>query len=334
MWAHVLHSQAPIESAPLTWEETVACEPGPGEVCVRVECCAICRTDLHVIEGDLAPHRSPLIPGHQAVGIVDRVGERSRRFRVGQRIGIAWLGSSCQDCEFCGTQRENLCLRPTFTGYDKNGGMAEFTTVKEDFAYLIPESLDSVTAAPLLCAGIIGYRALQRSNFSRGRRLGIFGFGSSAHLVIQLALAQGGKVSVISRAAEHRVLALELGASEAVEVAEALSDPLDSAILFAPAGELVPSALLALKRGGTLAVAGIHLSAIPQLDYAKHLFQERDLRSVTANTRDDGTALFQAVERYGIRPFTAVYPFSAANIALLDLKRDRIRGTGVLVARL
>lgn len=331
MRAHVLHHSQPIESNPLCWEEVEDARPGPDEVRIRVECCAICRTDLHVIEGELPSHRRPLIPGHQAIGIVDQVGEGCARLEIGRRVGIAWLGSTCQSCEYCRDSRENLCVSPLFTGYDRDGGMAELAVVKEDYAYEVPDSLDSVSAAPLLCAGIIGHRALERSNFGAGKRLGIFGFGSSAHLVIQVALARGGAVSVVTRAAEHRALAKELGASEAVERPEELAGHLDCAILFAPAGDLVPEALARLKRGGTLAIAGIHLSQIPLLDYQKHLFQERDLRSVTANTREDGMRLFREVEKWGIRPQVVSYPFKQANRALLDLKKDRIRGTGVLV---
>jgi propanol-preferring alcohol dehydrogenase len=328
--AHVLHRHASIDTDPLRWEDAGETKPARGEVRIRVECCAICRTDLHVIEGELAERSLPVIPGHQAVGVVDQLGEGCTRLRVGERVGVAWLGATCATCEYCRSRRENLCLSPTFTGYDRNGGMAECAAVREDFAYRIPEAIDSVSAAPLLCAGIIGYRALRRSGFSPGKQLGIFGFGSSAHLVIQLALAEGGRVSVVTRAAEHRSLALALGAKEAVERGEALTSQLDCAILFAPSGELVPAALERLKRGGTLAVAGIHLSQIPLLDYQRHLFHERDLRSVTANTREDGASLFREVERLGIRAQTVQYPFAEANRALRDLKHDLIRGTGVL----
>lgn len=330
MLAQLLLERSAIERAPLRLTELEDPLPGPGEVRLKVSCCAICRTDLHVIEGDLRGGPLPIVPGHQVVGVVERLGEGCSRLRLGERVGVAWLGATCHHCEYCRSQKENLCVRPTFTGYQRNGGFAEKIVAKEDFVYPLPERIDDVDAAPLLCAGIIGYRALERSNFRRGARLGIFGFGSSAHIVIQLALGQGGSVAVVTRAAEHRALARRLGASEAVELAAELGSDLDCAILFAPTGELVPAALSRLKRGGTLAVAGIHVSQIPLLDYEKHLFYERDLRSVTANTRADGAALFREAERLGIRPKITRYAFQEANRALLDLKLDRISGTGVL----
>lgn len=330
MQAMVLGKNGPIESFPLRMEEVPDPEPGAGEVRIRVRACAICRTDLHLIEGELPARPLPVIPGHQAVGDVERLGPGCSRLRVGDRVGIAWLGSTCGSCPFCRTERENLCLAPRFTGYDRNGGFAERTVVHESFAYPLSREVEASFLAPLLCAGIIGYRALTRARLPSPGALGIFGFGSSAHLVIQLALRRGVRVFVVSRAPAHLDLALSLGAAWAGPSAEGLPEPLDSAILFAPAGETVPAALTAVGRGGTVVIAGIHLSAIPSLDYGKHLYYERDLRSVTANTRRDGTELLRAAEESRLRPRVTEYDLNQANEALRDLKQDRINGTGVL----
>lgn len=330
MKAMVLRQYGPIETSPLRLEELPDPEPAPGEARIRVRWSAICRTDLHVIEGELAPRRLPVIPGHQVVGVVDRLGKGCTRLRIGQRVGIAWLGETCGRCVYCRSGRENLCLEPRFTGYDRDGGYAELATVREDFAYLLPEKGDDLSVAPLLCAGIIGYRALARARAPRGGTLGIFGFGSSAHIVIQLAIRRGCRVYVVSRAPAHLELARGLGAAWASTTAQGLPELLDSAIIFAPAGELIPVALASVGRGGTVAVAGIHVSAIPTLEYEEHLFYERDLRSVTANTRQDGIELLQEAEEARIRPRTTEYALSEANRALQDLKQDRISGTGVL----
>jgi propanol-preferring alcohol dehydrogenase len=330
MRAQLLRSNQPIETSPLVLTDVPTPTPDRGQVRVRIRYCGVCRTDLHVVEGDLPPKRSPIIPGHQAVGLVDALGPDCRRLKLGQRVGIPWLGHTCGRCEYCRSERENLCVAPLFTGYDLMGGYAEYATVAEDFAYLLPEMIDDLPASPLLCAGIIGYRALKRSNLPKGGVLGIFGFGSSAHIVIQIALKRGSRVYVVSRAQEHQKLALELGSSGAWSTPEEIPEPLDSAILFAPAGTLVPPALSRLKRGGTLSVAGIYLSPIPPLDYQSQLFYEHDLRSVTANTRRDGIELFETAEAIGLRPQTTIYPFEKANQALFDLKNDRINGTAVL----
>jgi len=304
--------------------------PGRGEVLVRVHVCGVCRTDLHLAEGELAPRRPGVIPGHEVVGEVVGAGPGAARFRPGERVGVAWLGGTCRSCRFCLRGQENLCLSPTFTGWDRDGGYAELITVAEDFAYRIPDIFPDEEAAPLLCAGIIGYRALIRAELPVGGRLGIYGFGASAHLAAQLALYQGARVYVMTRSPDARRLALDLGATFAGGADEQPPDPLDAAILFAPAGGLVPPALRALDRGGTLAVAGIHLSDIPPLHYAAELFQERQLRSVTANTRADGEEFFRLAAEIPLRPTTVAYPFDAADRALRDLAADRVTGAAVI----
>jgi len=304
--------------------------PGRGEVLVRVRVCGVCRTDLHLAEGELAPRRPGVIPGHEVVGEVVGAGPGAARFRPGERVGVAWLGGTCRSCRFCLRGQENLCLSPTFTGWDRDGGYAELITVAEDFAYRIPDIFPDEEAAPLLCAGIIGYRALIRAELPVGGRLGIYGFGASAHLAAQLALYQGARVYVMTRSPDARRLALDLGATFAGGADEQPPDPLDAAILFAPAGGLVPPALRALDRGGTLAVAGIHLSDIPPLHYAAELFQERQLRSVTANTRADGEEFFRLAAEIPLRPTTVAYPFDAADRALRDLAADRVTGAAVI----
>ncbi|MBI4083872.1 MAG: zinc-dependent alcohol dehydrogenase family protein [Candidatus Lambdaproteobacteria bacterium] len=331
MKAMVLHAVAPIASAPLRLEERPLPEPGPGEVRLRVRCCAICRTDLHVIEGDLPPGPLPIVPGHQAVGIVEVLGPGCSRLRAGQRVGVAWLRHTCGRCRYCLAGRENLCEEARFTGYHADGGYAEHALVPEAYAYELPEAFADAEAAPLLCAGIIGYRALQRSAIAPGRRLGLYGFGSSAHVVIQIARFRGCRVFVVTRGERHRALARELGAAWVGERAAQLPEPVDSAIVFAPAGELIPQALARLEKGGTLALAGIHMSPIPPLDYERHLFYEKNVRSVTANTREDGRGLLAEAARIPIRPRVTRYPLAEANRALQELKADRIGGTGVLV---
>ncbi|WP_231728476.1 zinc-dependent alcohol dehydrogenase family protein [Arthrobacter sp. EPSL27] len=319
-----------MRSGPLVEDECPDPRPGPREVLVRVRTCGVCRTDLHLAEGDLAPRHPGTIPGHEVVGEVVGSGTRATRFSPGDRVGVAWLGGTCGSCRFCLRGEENLCLAPVFTGWDRDGGYAELITVAEDFAYRLPAGFSDEEAAPLLCAGIIGYRALARAELPIGGRLGIYGFGGSAHLAAQIALYRGARVYVMTRSAEARSLALELGATFAGGADEQPPDPLDSAILFAPVGGLVPVALRALDRGGTLAVAGIHLSDIPPLHYATDLFQERQLRSVTANTRADGEEFFRIAAEVPLRPTTVAYPFSAADQALLDLSEDRVTGAAVL----
>lgn len=331
MKAMILDSSAPIESGPLELVNLPDPVPRAGEVRIRVSCCAICRTDLHVIEAELPAQKRPVIPGHQVVGVVDQVGPGCSRIGPGQRAGIAWLRETCGHCAYCASGRENLCDSSRFTGYHADGGFAEYAVVPEGFAYLIPEIFTDLDAAPLLCAGIIGYRSLMRSNLPPGGTLGLFGFGSSAHVVIQLARHRGCRVFVVTRGETHRALAQHMGADWVGRAADEIPEALDSAILFAPAGALVPPGLAALKKGGTLALAGIYLTPIPELNYERHLFYERDLRSVTANTREDGRNLLAEAAQIPIRPHVVTYPLAQANQALQDLKADRISGTGVLV---
>jgi len=321
----------PVDSRPLVAVERPVPEPAPGEVRLRVAACGVCRTDLHLAEGDLAPRRPGVVPGHEVVGVVDAVGQGCRRFRAGDRIGIAWLRGTCGRCRWCRRGAENLCPEPRFTGWDADGGYAEWAVIDEAYAYRLPAEFDDVSAAPLLCAGIIGYRALRRAALPPGGRLGIYGFGASAHLAAQVALAEGATVHVLTRSADARRHALELGAASAGPADSAPPEPLDAAILFAPAGDLVPVALAALDRGGTLAVAGIHLSDIPPLHYQRHLFQERQLRSVTANTRADGEEFLTLAARLRLRVTTRPYPLGEADRALADLAHDRITGAAVLV---
>ncbi len=331
MRAMSLRKQAPVEAGPLELVDREPLRPGPGEILVRVEVCAVCRTDLHVIEGDLALRRAGLVPGHQVVGRVAGLGSGAKRFRVGDRVGIAWLRQTCGSCRFCARGDENLCVSPRFTGWDADGGYAEETLAPEEFAHALPVHASAREIAPLLCAGIIGYRAYRRSRVRPGGRLGLWGFGGSAHITIQVARHFGCEVYVFSRGGEHRELARELGAAWIGDSHERPPQPLDGAVLFAPAGDLVPPALEALDRGATLAIAGIHLSQIPPLDYQRHLFQERAVQSVTANTREDARELLELAAAIPIRTRTSTYPLEAANEALVDLKHDRVRGSAVLV---
>lgn len=330
MRAWVVRRQGPVDTGPLALVDREPPSPGPGEVRVRVRVCGVCRTDLHLAEGDLAAHGPDVVPGHEIVGVVDALGDGASRFAVGDRIGIAWLRHTCGRCRFCVRGDENLCLEPRFTGWDADGGYAEHAVVDERYAYALPDRYGDDEAAPLLCAGIIGFRALRRAELPPGGRLGIYGFGGSAHLAAQVALAEGATVHVITRAPEARRLALELGVASAGGPDDVPPEPLDAAILFAPAGDIVPAALAALDRGGTLAVAGIHLSDIPPLRYADHLFQERQLRSVTANTRADGEAFLDVAARVGLHVATTPYALAEADRALADLAHDRVTGAAVL----
>ncbi|WTD59147.1 zinc-dependent alcohol dehydrogenase family protein [Streptosporangium sp. NBC_01639] len=330
MDAWVVARPGPITSHPLERVRIPVPEPGPGEVLVKVEACAVCRTDLHLTEGDLPPRRPRTVPGHEVVGRVVAPGPDTPRLAPDTRVGVAWLRSTCGRCRYCRRGAENLCPASTYTGWDADGGYAGYLTVPEDYAYPLPEGVPAEKLAPLLCAGIIGYRALLRCDLPPGGRLGIYGFGASAHLTAQIAIAQGAVVHVLTRSAAARELARTLGAASAGGAAEAPPEPLDAAILFAPAGELVPTALAALDRGGTLAVAGIHLSDIPSLDYRRHLFQERTLRSVTANTRADGRAYLELATAHPPKVTTVPYLLDAADQALCDLAADRIEGAAVL----
>ncbi len=330
MRAMVFEQTAPAERHPLVLRDVPAPEPGPGQVRVAVRVCGVCRTDLHVVEGDLPRATRPIIPGHEVVGVVDRLGRGVRTLKEGDRVGIAWLRGTCGGCDFCRTGRENLCLRARFTGYHEDGGYAEHAIVPESFAYPIPSIFQNDEAAPLLCAGIIGYRALRLSEVRPGQRLGLYGFGGSAHIVIQIARHWQCSVYVCSLKESHRTLARELGAVWVGTADEAPPEKLHGAILFAPAGELVPPALRALDRGGTLAIAGIHMTPIPEIDYDRDLFGERTIRSVTANTKRDGVELLREAAAIPIRTHTQRFNLEEANEALQALKEGRISGAGVL----
>jgi alcohol dehydrogenase, propanol-preferring len=332
MDAWVVDVPGPIDTAPLTRVEKPVPEPGQGQVRVRVRACGVCRTDLHLAEGDLAPKHPHVTPGHEVVGVVDEVGPGATRWVRGDRIGVPWLARTCGVCRFCVSGRENLCVDPRFTGWDIDGGYAAYAVVDEDYAYSVPDMFDDVEAAPLLCAGIIGYRSLLRANLPEGGRLGIYGFGGSAHLTAQVALAQGARVHVMTRSRDAQRLAREIGVHSAAAADAPPPEPLDSAILFAPVGTLVLPALAALDRGGTLAVAGIYLSDVPPLVYEDHLFEERTLQSVTANTRHDGEEFLALAARHRIRVSASAYPMADADEALRDLAHDRVNGAAVLVA--
>jgi alcohol dehydrogenase, propanol-preferring len=327
----ILTEQKPVEESPLTQRAMDAPRPRAGEVRVKVNVCAVCRTDIHIIEGDLAPHMMPVIPGHQIVGRVDEIGEGVTRLGTGQRIGIGWLQHVDGTCRFCRRGRENLCLDSRYTGYDVDGGYAEYVVVPEDFAYELPAGLDDEHVSPLLCAGLIGYRALQRAAVPEKGRLLLVGFGSSAHIVIQIALHRGHEIWVVTRSDNHIRQAREMGAAWAGSDFRGLPGKADGAVLFAPSGKLVPPTLEALDRGGVCSIAGIHLSEVPSLDYDRNLYQERELRSVTANTREDLRALLAEATEAHVQPRTTVYALKDANRALRDMKCSNIEGTPVLV---
>ncbi len=330
MRAMVVTKPAAIETDPLEAVELPVPEPTAGEILVRVRRCGVCRTDLHVAEGDLAPKRSCVVPGHEIVGVVERVGPGCGRFAPGARVGIAWLLETCGACPYCRRGRENLCPNARFTGWDADGGYAEFTVVREDFAYALPETLPDDAVAPLLCAGIIGYRAIKRAAIAPGATVGLYGFGGSAHLALQVLRHWRCRVFVMSRGGVHRDLARELGAGWIGAADEPPPAALDAAILFAPAGNLVAPALAALDRGGILAIAGIHLTPIPMLEYERHLFYEKELRSVTANTRADGQEFIDLAAAIPIRSHTIPLELADANRALRMLKHDELKGAAVL----
>ncbi len=327
----ILEDNGPIESSPLHPIELTDPWPAPHEIRIKVEASAVCRTDLHIIEGELPLKRRPIVPGHQAVGLIDMVGRKVARFREGQRVGIAWLRHTCGSCLYCGGGQENLCEASEYTGYHADGGFAQYAVADESFVYEIPKSLDPAAAAPLLCAGIIGYRALRRAQVPQGGALGLFGFGSSAHIVMQVAKARGSQIYVVTRGESHRTLAKKMGADWVGSSAFELPRKLDSAILFAPAGELVPQALSSIRKGGTVALAGIYLSKIPQLDYESHLFYEKNLHSVTSNTRADGLEFLAEAAARSILPHVTKFPLDRANEVLQMLKSDKLQGSAVLI---
>jgi propanol-preferring alcohol dehydrogenase len=324
-------SPGPITTGPLQPVERDLPEPGPGELLLRVRACGVCRTDLHVAEGDLPVHLPGVTPGHEIVGEVVAAGPGCLH-SPGDRVGAAWLRHTCGSCAYCRRGAENLCPYSTYTGWDAHGGYADYAVALDAYVYDLPAGRTDAELAPLLCAGIIGYRALRRAELPPGGRLGIWGFGGSAHLSAQVAMAGGAEIYVFTRAPAARELALELGAVWAGDSFDVSPEPLDSAIVFAPAGELVPAALERLDRGGTLAIAGIHLSDVPVLDYRRHLFQERQVRSVTANTRADGQEFLRLAGRLPIRVATTPYGLSDADRALADLAADRVNGAAVLLA--
>lgn len=325
-----LERAADVGTNPLSLKDVPAPDPGPGLVRVQVRVCGVCRTDLHIVEGELPPAKHPIIPGHEVVGIVDRLGTGVPTLKEGDRVGVAWLQGTCGRCEFCVSGRENLCPQATFTGYHADGGYAEYLVVPAAFVYPIPTAFSDEEAAPLLCAGIIGYRALRLSRVKPGQRLGMYGFGASAHITIQVARHWGCPVYVCSLREEHRALARELGAVWVGGATDPPPDKLHGSIIFAPAGELVPPALRALEKGGTLTLAGIHMSPIPMIDYDRDLFGERTIRSVTANTKQDGLDLLREAAAIPIRPHTQRFRLEEANQALQMLKAGTISGAGVL----
>jgi propanol-preferring alcohol dehydrogenase len=335
--ACLLRTPAPVSTNPLELADVSVPAPSAGQVLVRVTACGVCRTDLHVVEGELRPRKSPVIPGHQVVGVVERRGEGASRFRIGDRVGIAWLHETDGVCEYCRMGQENLCEHASFTGYAVDGGYAEYALAPEAFVYPIPERFSDLDAAPLLCAGIIGFRALRLSEIGRGGRLGFYGFGAAAHVAIQVARHWGVDVYAFTRDAVHQKLALDLGAkwagySDPRKAAGHAPPALDSAIIFAPAGELVPAALKMLRKGGTLVLAGIHMSTIPAMDYDL-LYWERVVRSVANNTRKDGDDFLRVAAEIPVRTQVQVFPLAEANRALNALKNDQVRGAAVIQVR-
>jgi propanol-preferring alcohol dehydrogenase len=332
MKACVLLATAEVEINPLVYTDAEMPEPGEGEIRVRVHACGVCRTDLHVIEGELPPRKSPVIPGHQVVGAVEKLGKNAGRFAIGARVGAAWLHKTDGTCEYCRSGAENLCNAPEFTGYTVNGGYAEYIVAPESFVYPIPEAFPDEQAAPLLCAGIIGFRSLRLSEIKLGGKLGFYGFGAAAHLAIQVARHWNVEVYASTRDARHQKLALELGAVWAGGTLDEPATKLDAAIVFAPAGEIVPAALKALKKGGVLVLGGIHMSPIPSFPY-ELLYQERVIRSVANNTRQDGEDFLRVAAEIPIQTHVQVFPLQDANRALNALKNDAIPGAAVLRVR-
>ena len=329
MKACFLNNPAPVETNPLRYGDMTMPKPAHGELLVRVRYCGVCRTDLHVVEGELPPRKSHVIPGHQIVGIVEKSGEGAVKFQVGARVGVAWLYRTDGVCQYCRSGEENLCDNPSFTGYSVDGGYAEYVVAPEDFVYQIPEAFPDEQAAPLLCAGIIGFRSLRLSGIKRGGRLGFYGFGAAAHVAIQVARHWGVEVFACTRDTRHQRLALELGAKWAGGTFAEPPVKLDAAIVFAPAGEIVPAALKALHKGGSLVLGGIHMSPIPSIDYDL-LYQERVIRSVANNTRQDGQDFLRVAAEIPVRTHVRIYPLQEANQALNALKNDAIPGAGVL----
>lgn len=329
MRAAILHHQRPIDDSPLRLGDLPIPEPQASQIRVKVSCCGLCHTDLHTVEGDLPAHRLPIVPGHQVVGTVEKLGPGASRFHIGSRVGIPWLHRTDGTCDFCRRDLENLCPNAQFTGYDADGGYAEYTVVDEDFAYPIPPQFTDLNAAPLLCAGIIGYRSFRLSGAKAGDRLGLYGFGASAHIVIQFARHLGCEVLVFTRSEHHRHLARELGAAWTGRAEDTPPKPLDAAIIFAPAGSLVPEALRVTRKAGTVALAGITMSQIPAMNYDL-LYHERVLRSVANSTRQDAREFLELAAKVPVKTEVETYELADINRALQDLKHSRIRGAGVV----
>jgi propanol-preferring alcohol dehydrogenase len=333
MKAMLLREPRPVEARPLEWTELPTPQPGPGEVRLTVHVCGVCHTDLHTVEGDLDLPRLPLVPGHQIVGVVEARGDHATRFEIGQRVGVPWLYRTCGQCEFCHSGLENLCANAQFTGLHVDGGYAEAMVIHQDFAYPVPDLFSDAEAAPLFCAGIIGYRALRLCGVQPGQRLGLYGFGGSAHVTIQVARHWGCEVYVYTRSEGHRELARLLGATWVGGAEDTPPSTMHGSIVFAPAGRLVLDALRELERGGTVALAGVTMTPIPKLDYDRLLYWERTVRSVANFTRTDAEQLLQAATAIPIRTTVRTFPLKAANEALLALKQSGIDGTGVLEVR-
>ncbi|GAA2121578.1 zinc-dependent alcohol dehydrogenase family protein [Nocardioides bigeumensis] len=330
MPAWAVEAAGPLDTGPLQCLHRPVPAPAPHELLVQVSACGVCRTDVHLALGELPPRRPGVVPGHQVVGRVESVGHDVTGWAVRDRVGVAWLAGTCGSCRWCLDGRENLCASSTYRGWDVDGGFAPYAVAHADYAYKLPQGLGDVSVAPLLCAGIIGYRALRRTNLPPGGRLGIYGFGSSGHLTAQVAMHQGAVVHVMTRGERARVLARELGVASVGGATATPPEPLDAAIVFAPAGELVPLALTAVDAGGTVVLAGIHMSQIPPLDYTSHLFRERDLRTVTANTRADGEQLLEIAAAMDLDVRTTAYPFFAVPDALRDIESGAVAGSAVI----
>jgi propanol-preferring alcohol dehydrogenase len=330
MKAMVLGAFRPAAEKPLEMMDVPTPYAGPEDILIKVRCCGVCHTDLHAVEGELPMAKLPLIPGHEVIGVVERVGERARRFTVGRRVGAAWLRSACGICRFCRSDRENLCETAHFNGCHADGGYAEFMTIPEKFAYAVPDNFSDEDAAPLMCAGIVGYRALELSGIRPGGILGLYGFGASAHIAIQIAKHRDAQVYVFSRSAEHRGLARELGADWAGTTADDPPAKLTNAVIFAPVGSLYLDALRVLDRGGTVVSAGIHMSPIPEMDYDKYLYYERKMLSVANATRKDGEELLRIAAEIPVRTTVQTFPLAAANDVLGLVKAGKISGAAVL----
>jgi propanol-preferring alcohol dehydrogenase len=330
MLAALLDIPRPVEENPLKLTRLPDPAPGDGEVLIRVRACGICHTDLHTVEGDIALPPLPLVPGHQIVGVVEARGRGAERFEIGERVGVAWLHRACGRCPYCSKGDENLCDRAEFTGLQANGGYAELTVADEAFAYRLPGGFSDLQAAPLLCAGVIGFRAFKLSGLGRGNRLGLYGFGASAHIVIQIARYWGSEVYVFTRSPEHQRLARDLGAAWVGRAEETPPEKIQAAVVFAPAGKLVLDALRVLDKGGTVAMAGITMTPIPEIDYAQLLYHERKIASVANATRRDAEELLALAEEIPLRTEVEVFKLAEINQALRKLKDGRIRGAGVI----